>query len=105
MIHKKYLIFIFLMISIFVFTGCTSDEQKDTIQKAQQVSLAYFKENYGVDVQFTEHKFLPADLSHNVSLSGHIENNKETEVTILVNYDTFEVKNAIVPKELLDLKK
>ncbi|WP_354478915.1 hypothetical protein [Paenibacillus sp. PvP094] len=58
-----------------------------------------------MEVKFTDHKFLPADLSHNVSLSGHVKNNKNTEITILVNYDTFEVQNAIVPKEILDQKK
>ncbi|MFK0522805.1 hypothetical protein ACINKY_11430 [Paenibacillus illinoisensis] len=82
-----------------------SNEQKETLEKAQQVSLTYFKENYGVEVEFTDYKFLPADLSHNMSLNGHVKNNKDTEITILVNYDTFEVQNVIVPKEILDQKK
>lgn len=105
MLIKKHLTFSFLFICIFLFSGCISSEQKETLEKAQQVSLTYFKENYGVEVEFTDYKYLPADLSHNVSLSGHVKNNKDTGITILVNYDTFEVQNAIVPKEILDQKK
>ncbi|PAF31270.1 hypothetical protein CHI14_12140 [Paenibacillus sp. 7516] len=105
MLIRKHLTFSFFLICIFLFSGCMSNEQKETLEKAQQVSLTYFKENYGVEVEFTDYKFLPADLSHNMSLNGHVKNNKDTEITILVNYDTFEVQNAIVPKEILDQKK
>lgn len=105
MLIRKHLTFSFLLICSFLFSGCMSNEQKETLEKAQQVSLTYFKENYGVEVEFTDYKFLPADLSHNMSLNGHVKNNKDTEITILVNYDTFEVQNVIVPKEILDQKK
>ncbi|WP_308599590.1 hypothetical protein [Paenibacillus sp. FSL R5-0490] len=47
---------------------------------------------------------MPKDLSHNISLSGHVKDHKETEITILIDYDTFEVQTAVVPKELLDKK-
>lgn len=45
---------------------------------------------------------MPKDLSHNISLSGYVKANKDTEITILIDYDTFKVQNAIVPKELLN---
>ena len=47
---------------------------------------------------------MPKDLSHNISLSGHVKNNKETTITILIDYDTLEVQTAVVPKALLDKK-
>lgn len=47
---------------------------------------------------------MPKDLSNNISLSGHVKNNKETTITILIDYDTFEVQTAVVPKALLDKK-
>ncbi|MCG7377779.1 hypothetical protein MH215_12310 [Paenibacillus sp. ACRSA] len=64
----------------------------------------YFIDHYNTEVEFTEHKFMPKDLSNNISLSGHVKNNKETTITILIDYDTFEVQTAVVPKALLDKK-
>lgn len=64
----------------------------------------YFIDHYNTKVEFTEHKFMPKDLSHNISLSGHVKNNKETTITILIDYDTLEVQTAVVPKALLDKK-
>jgi len=78
--------------------------QDKTIEEATQVGHQYFTDHYNTEVEFTDHIFMPKDLSHNISLSGHVKNNKETEITILINYDTFEVQTAVVPKELLDQK-
>ncbi|WP_164783223.1 hypothetical protein [Paenibacillus amylolyticus] len=64
----------------------------------------YFINHYNTEVEFIDHKFMPKDLSHNISLSGHVKDHKETEITILIDYDTFEVQTAVVPKELLDKK-
>jgi hypothetical protein len=47
---------------------------------------------------------MPKDLSHNVNLSGHVKDNQEVSISILIDYDTFEVQTAVVPKELLDKK-
>ncbi|WP_340400685.1 hypothetical protein [Paenibacillus sp. FSL H8-0079] len=78
--------------------------QDKIIEEATQVGHQYFIDHYNTEVEFTDHKFMPKDLSHNISLSGHVENNKETEISILIDYDTFEVQTAVVPKELLDQK-
>ncbi|WP_339285744.1 hypothetical protein [Paenibacillus sp. FSL R5-0486] len=78
--------------------------QDKIIEEATQVGHQYFIDHYNTEVEFTDHTFMPKDLSHNISLSGHVKNNKETEITILIDYDTFEVQTAVVPKELLDQK-
>jgi hypothetical protein len=86
--------------------GCnTIPNQGKIIEEAIQVGQNYFIDEYSTEVEFTDHKFMPKDLSHNISLSGHVKENKDTEITILINYDTFKVQNAIVPKELLNKKK
>ncbi|WP_458125449.1 hypothetical protein [Paenibacillus sp. Z3-2] len=78
--------------------------QDKIIEEATQAGLQYFIDHYNTEVEFTDHKFMPKDLSHNISLSGHVKNNKGTKITILIDYDTFEVQTAVVPKELLDQK-
>lgn len=85
--------------------GCNSIPNQDKIiEKATQVGYQYFIDHYNTEVEFIDHTFMPKDLSHNISLSGHVKNNKEIEITILIDYDTFEVQTAVVPKELLDKK-
>ncbi|SEK83724.1 MULTISPECIES: hypothetical protein [unclassified Paenibacillus] len=79
--------------------------QDEIIEQATQVGQQYFIDQYNTEVEFTDHKFMPKDLSHNVSLSGHVQDDKETEISILIDYDTFKVQTAIVPKELLKQKK
>lgn len=79
--------------------------QDKIIEQATQVGQQYFIDQYNTEVEFTDHKFMPKDLSHNVSLSGHVQDDKETEISILIDYDTFKVQTAIVPKELLKQKK
>ncbi|WP_339849289.1 hypothetical protein [Paenibacillus sp. FSL W7-1088] len=79
--------------------------QNKIIEQATEIGQQYFIDQYNTEVEFTDHKFMPKDLSHNVSLSGHVKDDKETEVSILIDYDTFEFQTAIVPKELLKQKK
>ncbi|MEC0123400.1 hypothetical protein [Paenibacillus pabuli] len=79
--------------------------QDKIIDQATEIGQQYFIDQYNTKVEFTDHKFMPKDLSHNVSLSGHIQEDKETEISILIDYDTFEVQTAIVPKEMLKQKK
>ncbi|WDQ34569.1 hypothetical protein PTQ21_10130 [Paenibacillus marchantiae] len=79
--------------------------QNKIIEQATEIGQQYFIDQYNTEVEFTDHKFMPKDLSHNVSLSGHVKEDKETEISILIDYDTFEFQTAIVPKELLKQKK
>lgn len=95
---------ILISISITVFCGFMSNGQKEIVQKAEIASLAYFKETYGIDVEFTGHKFIPSDLSHTVSLTGYVKGNKTQEIFSMVDYDTYEVKTGSVPEDIKPLK-
>ncbi|MDR9743835.1 hypothetical protein P4H27_05360 [Paenibacillus taichungensis] len=79
--------------------------QNKIIEQATEIGQQYFIDQYNTEVEFTDHKFMPKDLSQNVSLSGHVKEDKETEISILIDYDTFEFQTAVVPKELLKQKK
>ena len=81
-----------------------TDEEKQTVQLSQEAAAKYFDEKYGVEVEFTKHKISPPDLAHTVGLNGHIKDEKEEEIFILVNYDDFTIEAATVP-EGLPLKK
>ncbi|KAA8783119.1 hypothetical protein EC604_04580 [Paenibacillus amylolyticus] len=94
-----------LIILAFIVGGCnTFPNQDQVVEKATQVGYQYFIDHYNTEVNFTDHKFMPKDLSHNVNLSGHVKDNQEVSISILIDYDTFEVQTAVVPKELLDKK-
>lgn len=108
MFNSKYrtslTLIIMISISITAFYGCMSNEQKEIVQKAEIASQAYFKETYGIDVEFTGHKFIPSDLSHTVSLTGYVKGNKTQEIFAMVDYDTYEVKTGSVPDDIKPLK-
>ncbi|WP_433751080.1 hypothetical protein [Paenibacillus amylolyticus] len=95
---------ILISISITVFCGCMSNEQKEIVQQAEIASITYFKETYGIEVEFTGHKFIPSDLSHTVSLTGYVKGNKTQEIFSMVDYDTYEVKTGSVPEDIKTLK-
>lgn len=107
MLNKKYRTLLTLLIiglSITVFCACMSNEQKEIVQKAETASQVYFKETYGINVEFTGHKFIPSDLSHTVSLTGYVKGNKTQEIFAMVDYDTYEVKTGSAPDDIKPLK-
>ncbi|WP_160036415.1 hypothetical protein [Paenibacillus sp. An7] len=81
-----------------------SDSHEDTqaVTKAMEAGKTYFKEKYDLNVEFTHHKFNPPDLGTDVGLYGHLTDDTNTEVFILMNYETLEVLTAGVPKELIE---
>ncbi|MCG7377780.1 hypothetical protein MH215_12315 [Paenibacillus sp. ACRSA] len=88
---------------IVLLSACMSSEQKEIVEKAEIASLTYFKEIYGIDVEFTGHRFIPSDLSHTVSLTGHVKGNKSQEIFAMVDYDTYDVKTGSVPDDIQPL--
>ncbi|WP_127547337.1 hypothetical protein [Paenibacillus amylolyticus] len=108
MLNKKYRTLLTLLImiglSITVFCACMSNEQKEIVHKAEIASQVYFKETYGINIEFTGHKFIPSDLSHTVSLTGYVKGNKTQEIFSMVDYDTYEVKTGSVPEDIKPLK-
>ena len=104
--HKRRsplaVLFTFSLI-IVLLSACMHSEQKEIVEKAEIASLTYFKETYGIDVEFTGHRFIPSDLSHTVSLTGHVKGNKSQEIFAMVDYDTYEVKTGSVPDDIQPL--
>lgn len=44
--------------------------QDKIIEQATEIGQQYFIDQYNTEVEFTDHKLIPKDLSHNVSLNG-----------------------------------
>ena len=78
-----------------------SREDAQAINKAMNAGKTYFKEKYDLNVEFTRHKFNPPDLGTDVGLYGHLTEDPDTEVFLLINYETLEVVTAGVPEELI----
>ncbi|KQY91205.1 hypothetical protein ASD24_24140 [Paenibacillus sp. Root52] len=96
-------VFLTLSLIIVLLSACMPSEQKEIVEKAEMASLTYFKETYGIDVEFTGHRFIPSDLSHTVSLTGHVKGNTSQEIFAMVDYDTYEVKTGSVPDDIQPL--
>ncbi|MBD7969586.1 hypothetical protein [Paenibacillus gallinarum] len=81
-----------------------ADSRKDAqaVTKAMEAGKTYFKEKYDLNVEFTHHKFNPPDLGTDVGLYGHLTEDTDTEVFLLINYETFEVITVGVPEELIE---
>lgn len=78
------LLLIFLSILILIVGGCKSKEElqkEEQIRiKTEQVAKNYFKENYDVNVVFTEYDIMPAYISNTTTLYGHVEGMKDQAV-------------------------
>lgn len=86
--------------------GCSfkSDSSADTqvVSKAMEAGKTYFKEKYDLNVEFTRHKFNPPSLGADVGLYGHLIENTNTEVFLLINYKTLEIVTAAIPEGLIN---
>lgn len=78
-----------------------SREEAPAINKAMNAGKMYFKEKYDLNVEFTRHKFNPPDLGTDIGLYGYLKGDKDTEVFLLINYETLEVVTVGVPEELI----
>ncbi|WP_336783372.1 hypothetical protein [Paenibacillus illinoisensis] len=78
-----------------------SHENTQVINKAIEAGITHFKEKYGLNVEFTRHKLNPPDLGTDVGLYGHLVEDKDTEVFLLINYETLEVVTVGVPEEII----
>ncbi|SMF91544.1 hypothetical protein SAMN05661091_5491 [Paenibacillus uliginis N3/975] len=102
---RKRSLFTYLLLIgmiLLILGGCNrmTDEEKETLRLTQEAAEAYFHEKYGVEVEFTKHKISPPDLAHTVGFNGHIKDNEEEKVFILVNYDDYTIEAASVPEDL-----
>lgn len=106
MIRKdKSLNVLILVCFVLILGGCSflSDSRENTqaINKAIDAGKTHFKEKYDLNVEFTRHKLNPPDLGTDVGLYGHIAEDKDTEVFLLINYETLVVVTVGLPEEII----
>ncbi|MDQ0087475.1 hypothetical protein J2T12_000869 [Paenibacillus anaericanus] len=76
-----------------------SDSKNDEIiKKATEIGVAYFEENYNTEVEFTEFNVMPPWIERTVGINGHIKGREDQSVFLLINYNTYEVVNGVVPE-------
>lgn len=97
------LLLIFLSILILIVGGCKSKKElkreEEIRAKAEQVGLKHFKDNYNLDVVFTEYKILPLYVNSTIFLKGYIaEEEEEKKVDVSIDYMTYEVTSAGLPE-------
>ncbi|WP_336764507.1 hypothetical protein [Paenibacillus sp. USHLN196] len=78
-----------------------SHENTQAINKAKEAGKTHLKEKYDLNVEFTRQKLNPPDLGTDVGLYGHLAEDKDTEVFLLINYETLEVITVGVPEEII----
>ncbi|MDQ0087473.1 hypothetical protein J2T12_000867 [Paenibacillus anaericanus] len=104
MIRKLSFIILVVTALILLFGGCSiksnnSDTNNDEIiKKATEIGITYFKEQYNVEVEFTEFNVRPPWIERRVGLNGHIKGKEDQSVYLLIDYNTYEVVNGVVPE-------
>lgn len=95
----------FLILIFAILIGCEAamkQEQKrneEAVQQALAIGTEYFKSKYDVEAEWTDHQFQPEYASNNVALYGHVKDNPDKKIYILINYKTFEVVSSVHPNE------
>ncbi|MDK8189945.1 hypothetical protein QP794_07595 [Paenibacillus sp. UMB7766-LJ446] len=84
---------VLIFVCVVLIMGCcsfvsVSRENTQAINKAIEAGETHFKEKYNLNVEFTRHKLNPPDLGTDVGLYGHFTEDKDTEVFLLINYET-----------------
>ncbi|MGN4613935.1 DUF1433 domain-containing protein [Bacillus cereus group sp. MYBK71-2] len=86
---KKYSIRLFIILTLILLGGCSmnnkTNEEKEIVAKAEEVTIKYFKETEGLDVTITDHKFGPKDFQ-TILISGYVTNDKSKKFTASVQY-------------------
>ncbi|WP_110931540.1 hypothetical protein [Paenibacillus bouchesdurhonensis] len=104
--NTKILVFLFFSLLIVLVGGCKGKEElkreEEIRAKAEQVALKHFKENYNVDVVFTEYNIRPSYVSSTIFFRGHIEGKEDEKIHIFISYITYEVSSAGIPKEYMN---
>lgn len=106
MVRKNFLFtgFLFLMFAFLIGCGAQmkqpAEEQRQAeADKAMAVGTQYFKEKYGLEVDWTRHEFQPEYVSDNLALYGNVHGKPDQEVYAQVDYRTFEVISTVRPEE------
>ena len=61
-----------------------TNEEKEIVTKAEEVTIKYFKETEGLDVTITDHKFGQKDFQ-TILISGYVTNDKSKSLPLQSN--------------------
>ncbi|UNP77306.1 hypothetical protein MN033_03685 [Bacillus nitratireducens] len=85
---KKFGIRLFFIFTLILLGGCTIDKKNDEqqiVNKAEKVTIEYFKEKENLEVTLTSHKFAPNDFQ-TVFINGHVKDDKSKTFSVDVEY-------------------
>ncbi|QWG32352.1 hypothetical protein [Bacillus mycoides] len=85
---KKNGIRLFIILTLILLGGCTMDKKNDEqqiVNKAEKVTIEYFKEKENLEVTLTSHKFAPNDFQ-TVFINGHVKDDKSKTFSVDVEY-------------------
>ncbi|PES65899.1 hypothetical protein CN507_17160 [Bacillus cereus] len=85
---KKYAIRLFFIFTLILLGGCTIDKKNDEqqiVNKAEKVTIEYFKEKENLEVTLTSHKFAPNDFQ-TIFINGHVKDDKSKTFSVDVEY-------------------
>ncbi|TBX75979.1 hypothetical protein E0M25_15575 [Bacillus mycoides] len=85
---KKFGIRLFIILTLILLGGCTMDKKNDEqqiVNKAEKVTIEYFKEKENLEVTLTSHKFAPNDFQ-TVFINGHVKDDKSKTFSVDVEY-------------------
>ncbi|MBK5473001.1 MULTISPECIES: hypothetical protein [Bacillus] len=85
---KKFGIRLFIIFTLILLGGCTIDKKNDEqqiVNKAEKVTIEYFKEKENLEVTLTSHKFAPNDFQ-TVFINGHVKDDKSKTFSVDVEY-------------------
>ncbi|MGE6592739.1 hypothetical protein ACQKFU_24870 [Bacillus mycoides] len=85
---KKISFFLFFTFILSILGGCTIDQkntEQQIVNKAEKVTIEYFKEKENLEVTLTSHKFAPNDFQ-TVFINGHVKDDKSKTFSVDVEY-------------------
>ncbi|MGH0945071.1 hypothetical protein ACQVTS_28710 [Bacillus mycoides] len=85
---EKFGIRLFFIFTLILLGGCTIDKKNDEqqiVNKAEKVTIEYFKEKENLEVTLTSHKFAPNDFQ-TVFINGHVKDDKSKTFSVDVEY-------------------
>jgi len=98
-VHRQELYFlkgklmIFLLILSVILVGCGTSKAKkeEIIEKANQTGIEYFKQNYNIDVVFTEFNVRPEYIESRVGMNGHVQGAEDETIYLLIDYRNYKI--------------
>ncbi|MBE0343103.1 hypothetical protein E4V51_21510 [Paenibacillus sp. 28ISP30-2] len=76
------------------------DEDAELISKAKATAIEHMKDKYGLDVEITYAKKMPAYVVFKVNFKGNVVGHEEQTFGISVDYKTQETSNFMISPEL-----